>query len=168
MLLCTCLGLWVVFNHDLRTWQKYFFGGLLTGLSMAAKIHGVFYMIPLLVYTLTTEFSWEGWLLTLVVAFAAGFGLFLVDGVSFSHFSAWLREIARHELMLQQFWVNITYLVPFVYALPWRSLPRPHKIVYASLLACSLVIAVFASKVGAGPNHFIALYPLPTPSQEKI
>jgi hypothetical protein len=144
--------------------------GMLAGLCMNLKIHGVFYILPYIVGLLTDGWKSGAFPIRLVALCATGGMLgivppFLLPGVSPDHYLAFLRGASRHgldgptvlaNLMLAA--VLVTPVVPLLYRyVRGASRPPPWRGVAFTLSV--LAVSILGGKLGSGPYHLLPFLP---------
>ncbi|HEX7674817.1 MAG TPA: hypothetical protein VF412_11635 [Bdellovibrio sp.] len=137
--------------------------GVLMGLAMNCKVHGVFYFLPIAFYYLESSKSKLN-ILGLIIAaglcLVAALGPFGLHNVSLLSYAEWLRMAAKHGLLLKEIVRNISFILSFLVLLYALGFTRNYWKTYIALCVSGLIIAVFAAKPGAGTHHFMPLVPV--------
>lgn len=149
LILITSLAIFILPN--LSQTRRAIALGILAGLASGIKIHGFIYLIPACALV-----EWSGArilisislsLLTLLIPFEMGSSL--------DHFLYWLKASAHHPRTLEDFITAILYAsILFIPALKSKD----RRMLFLSLVA-ALLVAIFASKAGAGRRHILPLIP---------
>ncbi|WP_374079885.1 hypothetical protein [Bdellovibrio bacteriovorus] len=144
-------------------WGTYLGVALLAGLASNCKLHGVLYFAPIIVHFLEVQKNQRS-----VVKLSVAGALFLVGAILpflFSHvggefYLSWLKMASKHGLVLKDFIKNVTFITSFTLLLILFGFPRKYKITFIAFCVSVLLVAVAASKPGAGPHHFIPFIPV--------
>lgn len=137
--------------------------GLLAGLAANSKFHAFLYFVPVAVYFFEMYRFPQYWLKIAV----AGWGFlgaltvpFLLPNVGAKNYLLWLQMASKHGLVLEIFLKNISFIASFLLLLYVSHFTKKFKFTYVALCVVSLLIAVIASKPGAGQHHFLPFVPL--------
>lgn len=158
----TALSLAVAVSQLSTAWKMFFIGGLM-GFASGAKIHGAFYLLPsfFLVWPYKNIRASVLWAALAGVAFLTVFFLpFTVSGVSFFHYVLWLKMASRHGYAWKAFTASLAYIAPLVTVMSCFCFKEAEQRKRVWILAgTTMIILFFASKTGAGANHFLPLAP---------
>jgi hypothetical protein len=169
LLLCVTTGL-------LAATRKGLINTILLGVSLGVafdlKISSVCYFLPLVVFAVKNGFGCIALLKTAAIATATAILPFVVfSQVSLSNYLTVLQVIGKRGSGLLEFRLSLEWLITvslplfgglLFYRLTTRShaSPENRKLELAAVLAASLGLLMFASKLGAGPHHFLPLIPI--------
>ncbi|QDK45328.1 hypothetical protein DOM22_09270 [Bdellovibrio sp. ZAP7] len=158
------LALFVVLMSDkLGVYATYGLLGLLCGLSANCKLHGVLYFVPAVVFYLEMNRTKVKLLPLLCASVLAVFGLlmpFLLNNVGAENYFAWIEMASKHGLVMKDFVKNLTFIGSFLIFIYLLGFQRKYRWTFIALVIVSVVVALAASKPGAGPHHFMPLLPL--------
>lgn len=171
LLLCVTTGLVAATRKTLATPILL---GLAMGIAVNLKVHSVLYFIPVLLIAIRSGFD------RAALAQVAGIALIvaILPFIFFPQISIWnylgmLRLIGKRGFGVLEFrfsweWL-VTVSLPLTGVLLFSSLTSrnsSNKLASAerrglgALLVASVAILIFASKLGAGPHHFLPLIPV--------
>ena len=171
LLLCVTTGLIAATRKGLATTVLL---GIAIGVAVNLKIHSVLYFIPVAVIAIRTGFDRAA--LTKVAAIALIVAI--LPFIFFPQISVWnylgiLRVIGKRGFGLLEYRLSWEWLVTvslpltgalLFYGLTSRSsadkLDPADRRYLAAILVASVAILIFASKLGAGPHHFLPLIPV--------
>ncbi len=152
-------------------WASVICGAML-GLAIGFKAHGALYVAPV-VAVLIQRRGWRTVAVSGTVAALFGSLPFLVQGVSLAGMVSWLRAASGHGMELSTFLPSLQWVVflaaPLLAAAcmwallqeaRWTDYARRNGLVVCTAVLSVLGVAVVASKVGAGPHHFLPFLPL--------
>lgn len=148
--------------------------GLSLGIAIDLKVSAVCYFLPVVVLALETGFDWGEVAKTAAIAVVAAILPFIVfSQISFSNYVGILQVIGKRGFGLLEFHLSLEWLVtlfvPAGAALLFSRLTfskRPAETArnqnrfLAAILVASVALLMFASKLGAGPHHFLPLIPI--------
>lgn len=137
--------------------------GILMGLAMNCKVHGIFYFLPIALYYLESaklKLNVLGLMVAAVLCLLAALGPFGLHDVSLLSYAEWLRMAAKHGLLFKEIIRNISFILSFLVLLYALGFTRNLWKTYIALCISSVIIAVFAAKPGAGTHHFMPLIPV--------
>ena len=136
--------------------------GICAGLASGLKLHAFLYLVPAAVLVLAREKPpWPGFFILAGVAAGSFLVLFLPANVSLAAFFEYVRLAGDHGLSPEQLLKNLV----FVGALwcPLLVLPERARLLRArpmlALLGLQLLVAMIASKPGAGIHHLLPFIP---------
>jgi hypothetical protein len=137
--------------------------GLATGILAGLKTTGPLYASPALAL-LASQRRTGSLALAGFIAVAVGVYPFLVyDGVSFANYALWIRTSAKNGLAFLTLKQNVEWalflLIPLVPALLSGPVQPRARWFYGSLTSSMALVAVAASKPGAGPYHLLPFVP---------
>jgi Dolichyl-phosphate-mannose-protein mannosyltransferase len=171
LLLCVTTGLVAATR---KTLAATILLGIAIGVAVNLKIHSVLYFIPVLVIAIRSGFD-RGALakVTGVALIVAILPFIFFPQVSIWNYLGMLRLIGKRGLGLLEFRVSIEWLItvslPLTAALlayrvtsrnSTNKLDPAERRNLAAFLIASVAILFFASKLGAGPHHFLPLIPV--------
>lgn len=158
------LALVLVLNAEkLGDWFVYLGVGFLMGLAANCKVHGVLYFAPLLIFFFESKRRPVGWVKLAVAAVVALVGLltpFAMVNVGAENYLAWLKMASKHGLVLMDFVKNLTFIGCFILLLVMLGFPQKLRWTFGTLCFVSVVVALAASKPGAGTHHFMPFLPV--------
>ncbi|MBT8578584.1 hypothetical protein G6695_04960 [Polynucleobacter paneuropaeus] len=164
MLVVLTIYLLSKFNH-----KNYFLViaiGALGGLAAAIKIHGLLYILAAIVL-LNKDFIKQIKLIILFSISLAGILLltFLPSQSSLIQFLFYLKLVSKHGLDFAMLIENLTYFLVICSPLFYIFIKKyaEKKLIFLGAIfftAIGLVIAIIASKPGAGPHHLLPLIPI--------
>ncbi|WP_413570352.1 glycosyltransferase family 39 protein [Bdellovibrio sp. HCB117] len=157
-------SLLLVTNRNVAgTWVMYLGLGILGGIAVNSKLHSLLYFAPIVAlycdekrHQISARKIVVGVLVFLLVAMAP----FLLPEVSKDSYLVWLKMASRHGLVLMDSIKNATFIACFLLLLVLIKFSQRYKITFIVLCLSSLLIAIAASKPGAGPHHFLPLIPV--------
>ncbi|NQT12528.1 MAG: hypothetical protein HQ582_07265 [Planctomycetes bacterium] len=166
LVFCASLALWAALR--LPCIRASIVVGLMIGLACNLKIHGGVYCLgPILI--LIGRHGWRAAAAATAPAFVGAFGVFLIPGISLPAYCQNLLMVAEHGLSGRSLLNNVQWMlflfVPALFPLFRRGrgftlTPSTERryLLAGHLVGCMLV-AVVASKPGAGPWHFLPFLP---------
>jgi hypothetical protein len=171
IVLSVALGLFAVLSTS--PWMSALLLALACGFAFDIKFTALFYFLPLYVLFIRRH-GWRPAALTSIAAAVLAVLPFLFPEISAAGYLEWVRQASRHGLFARVEVSRELKLLPFVCApavlLLWqlaqinRSLVlrylQKNQIPLIVLGVCFAAVAVFASKIGAGPHHFMPFYPV--------
>lgn len=137
--------------------------GAATGMLAGLKMTGPLYAVPALAL-LASRHRTGPLALAGAVALVVGVSPFLIyPDVSFANYVLWLRTSANNGLMFFTLKQNVEWALflalPLAPALVMRPLDPQARWLYGSLISSMALVAVAASKPGAGPYHLLPFMP---------
>jgi len=164
LILCSAIALLTLTRLPKKTVPLIL--GTLIGSAFALKIHGPLYVAPIVTaYIARRPRPLDLVLLAGAAAISAGL-TFLMGNASITALVIAIQAASKHGLSLSYFYWNITYLIPvllplLVFALLKRGELRAESQIFVySTCATLILITIPASKVGAGPHHYLPLIPI--------
>jgi hypothetical protein len=147
--------------------------GIITGLAVGLKLHGVFYCLPAAAALLERQSSpWMSRVRLAGVIFATAVAAiiapFLHPAVSLSRYLAYLEITAQHGFRLDRFIQNIIFLALIMTpGITICFLKRPmllHEFPLSIpvLITSGIIVAAIGAKNGAGVHHVLPLVPAVT------
>jgi hypothetical protein len=147
--------------------------GIITGLAVGLKPHGVFYCLPAAAALLERQSSpWMSRVQLASVIFATSVAVmiapFLHPAVSLSRYLAYLEIAAEHGLRLDLFIQNIILLALTmtpgitIYFLKRPMLLHEFPLSIPVLITSGIIVAAIGAKNGAGVHHMLPLVPAVT------
>jgi hypothetical protein len=146
--------------------------GVSLGVAFDLKISSVFYFLPIVALAVKNGFDSIALLKTAAIAIATAILPFVVfPQVSLSNYLTVLHVIGKRGSGFLEFRLSLEWLVTvslplfgglLFYRLTTRShvSPENRKLELTAVLVASLGLLMFASKLGAGPHHFLPLIPI--------
>ncbi|MFM6928167.1 MAG: ArnT family glycosyltransferase [Bdellovibrio sp.] len=144
-------------------WFVYLGVGLLMGLAANCKVHGVLYFLPILIFFFESSqhrLSWIKLFAAGVVALVGLVGPFLFANVGAENYLSWLKMASKHGLVLLDFVKNLTFIGSFVLLLVMLGFQRRYRWTFGTLCFVAVIVALAASKPGAGTHHFMPFIPV--------
>jgi hypothetical protein len=147
--------------------------GIITGLAVGLKPHGVFYCLPAAAALLERQSSpWMSRVQLASVIFATAVAVmiapFLHPAVSLSRYLAYLEIAAEHGLRLDLFIQNIVFLALImtpgitIYFFKRPMLLHEFPLSIPVLITSGIITAAVGAKNGAGVHHMLPLVPAVT------
>lgn len=136
---------------------------LLAGFAVGCKLHGVIYFLPVYIYFL--EFKARKLEITSVLFMSLLFGVtvlvpFFIRGVDGRIFLDWMAAASKHGLLMRELVNNLTFIASFWLVLGILEFHKKHKWTSISILFSTAIVAIVASKPGAGTHHFMPFAPI--------
>lgn len=137
--------------------------GLASGVLWNLRITGALYSLPVFVL-IAKRFGTRALVITMTIGLVVAVAPFLASNVSFVNYTTWLRLSAQTGLVVPLLRQNVEWAVylcvpiALVQMLTARN-PISDRHVASALLAGMFLVAVAASKPGAGPYHLIPFLP---------
>jgi hypothetical protein len=144
--------------------------GIAMGICVNLKVHTVLYFLPAVAWVITRGVTGRQVLMSIAAAVVTVFLPFvLFANISLAHYLETIRGQAKHGLDAGVFRSVVEWF--FALLLPWLVMGlhawqaarreagerlRAARLILAGLLGGGLLLAVPASKFGAGPHHFVA------------
>jgi hypothetical protein len=141
----------------------YIVTGGLMGLSVACKIHGFIYFLPIFFHGFNrnkTSKHIACSALTIGIGIGISLAPFLLQGVSFKNYGFWLHSTSKHGLSLNLFTDCLTYGIPMLISLYLCGVAKSEKMTSYSLIVSFFTASVFGSLVGAGTHHLMPFFPM--------
>ena len=170
LLLCVTTGLLAAMRKGLANTVLL---GVSLGVAVDLKISAVFYFLPVVVLAIDNGFNWIALIKAAAIAVVVTSLPFIVfPQVSFSNYLTMLQLIGKRGSGLLEFRLSLEWLVtlslPLIGGLLFHRLTADRsdlttvnrKRALAAVLAASVALLLFASKLGAGPHHFLPLIPI--------
>lgn len=171
LLLCVTTGLVAATRKTLPTTILL---GIAIGVAVNLKVHSVLYLIPVLVIAVRSGFDRAALAKAAAIALIVAILPFsFFPQISIGNYLGMLRLIGKRGLGLLEFRVSAEWLItvslPLTAALlayrvtsrnSTNSLDPGQRRTLGALLIASIAILIFASKLGAGPHHFLPLIPV--------
>lgn len=157
------LGLLVITVDSVSPWFAYLGIGVLAGLASNSKLHGVLYFTPLVIHFLEAKKNQWSFVKLFSAAFVFILALispFLLANVGAENYMSWLKMASKHGIVIKDLIKNITFISCFILPLVFFGFHRKYKFTFGALIFAGLLVAVAASKPGAGPHHFIPFIPV--------
>ncbi len=171
LLLCVTTGLIAASRKSLATTVLL---GIAIGVAVNLKIHSVLYFIPVAMIAVRTGFDRAALMkVATIAAIVAIVPFIFLPQISVWNYLGMLRVIGKRgfgllECRLSWEWL-VTVSLPLTGALLFyrltcrnsrEKLDRAEKRYLAAIVVASVALLVFASKLGAGPHHFLPLIPV--------
>lgn len=148
--------------------------GISLGIAIDLKINAICYFLPVLALALETGFNWRELAKAAVIAVIAAMLPFIVfPQISLSNYLGILEVIGKRGFGLLEFYLSLEWLftlfvpVGFGRLFHWlASAERPgrtagdQKWFLAAVVIAAVALLLSASKLGAGPHHFLPLIPI--------
>ncbi|WP_155722571.1 hypothetical protein [Bdellovibrio bacteriovorus] len=153
----------VSFAPRISFWGTSLLVGLLAGLAANSKLHACLYFVPVAVYFFETYRFRRYWTKILLAAIAFLCALvmpFLLPNIGAENYLLWLQMASKHGLVLEIFLKNISFVASFLLFLYFSRFNEKFKLSFIALCVVSFLVAVVASKPGAGQHHFLPFVPL--------
>ena len=171
LLLCVATGLIAATRKGLVNMMLL---GVSLGIAINLKISAVCYFLPVAVLAVETGFDWGELAKAATIAVVAAILPFIVfPQISFSNYLGILQVIGKRGFGFLEFHLSLEWLVTLLMPvggglLFYRltSSKRPAETAgnrsrfLAAILVASVALLMFASKLGAGPHHFLPLIPI--------
>ncbi|QDK45326.1 hypothetical protein DOM22_09260 [Bdellovibrio sp. ZAP7] len=152
----------VVYNEKIGDLATYLGVGLLCGLAANCKIHGVVYFIPPVVYYFEKsgrKINWSYLIFGALLAFAGLLLPFFLKNVGEENYLVWLKLASKHGLDALDFVKTTTFIFCFLLFLFLLKFHKRYRWTYLSLCITGFMVAIVASKPGAGTHHFMPFVP---------
>ncbi|QLY27027.1 glycosyltransferase family 39 protein [Bdellovibrio sp. KM01] len=152
----------VVYSEKVGDLATYLGVGLLCGLAANCKIHGVVYFIPPVVYYFEKSGRKINWSYLFFGALLAVAGLllpFFLKNVGEENYLVWLKLASKHGLDALDFVKTTTFIFCFLLFLFLLKFHKQYRWTYLSLCITGFLVAIVASKPGAGTHHFMPYVP---------
>ncbi|WP_373999496.1 ArnT family glycosyltransferase [Bdellovibrio bacteriovorus] len=144
------------------TWKMYVGLGVLAGLSVNSKLHALLYFVPIV--SLYCEKNRERSLFKIatgiVVFVCVAVAPFFFPQVREDLYITWLKMASKHGLVYSDTVKNVSFITSFLLLLVLIGFAKRCRITFFVFCGVSLLIAIAASKPGAGPHHFLPLVPV--------
>jgi hypothetical protein len=148
--------------------------GVSLGVAVDLKVTSIFYFLPIVVLAVETGFDWTELAKAAAIAVAAAVLPFIVfPQISLSNYLGILQVIGKRGFGLLEFHLSLEWLVTLFmpvgggllfYRLTSSNRPPEtagnQKRFLAAIVLASVALLIFASKLGAGPHHFLPLIPI--------
>jgi hypothetical protein len=157
-----------------KGWVNTVLLGISLGIAIDLKISSLCYFLPIVALAVETGFDWRELAKAAAIALVAAILPFIVfPQISLSNYLGILQVIGKRGFGLLEFHLSLEWLVTLLMPvggglLFYRltSSKRPAETVgnqkrfLAAILVASVALLMFASKLGAGPHHFLPLIPI--------
>jgi hypothetical protein len=164
LILCVSIGLLAVTRASTLAGGLWL--GLMAGVAINLKIHGILYMLPVVVLFLLAKPNLHTLGGSLIVWFVTVSIPFLLPQISISDYFKSLNAAIRHGFDPNTLFRSLLYLIPFLAPMLAAKLlssntrqPFSNTIFCFSILATALIVLILSSKPGAGPHYFLPLLP---------
>jgi hypothetical protein len=147
--------------------------GVSLGVAIDLKINSVFYFLPIFAFAVDNGFDWKALAKAAVIAVIVTILPFILfPQISLSNYLGILQVIGKRGFGFLEFHLSLEWLVTLFipagggllfYRLTSSAQPAEPGAnqtgFLAAILVASVAILLFASKLGAGPHHFLPLIP---------
>lgn len=167
MILCILVSIYVV-TMKKNNVMTLIFVGISLGILLNLKVHGILYMIPILVL-IQQNFGWKFLRSALCIIGFVGILPFLHPSISLIHYVLWLGAAVSHGMSFKIVVGNLLVvllfcLVPIYLSIYYQQnflkVYRDHRRFLTVTFVSLLLIALIGAKNGSGSHHLAPMLPI--------